>query len=208
MTRFTAVLFFAAGLLIIGSLCQSFGLSQISISTSRPSYTYGESLSFSIKVSNVTGDNAILQILDQANQSSGPIPTVITKPVSNFTAPFPFYRTTYAPGTYYLEMQYDGDSTVASFQIVDNGTIAIPPQFKIVATSWVNNQTDTKLFGEHIAALVSSNVIPIGNYQGGNTTVIPPWFKNDATWWSSGSVSDTDFGHAIQYLIKSGIMRI
>ncbi|MDE1828943.1 MAG: hypothetical protein KGI25_01340 [Thaumarchaeota archaeon] len=208
MTRFAAILFLATGLFIIGSLGDSFGASQISISTSKPVYTYGESLSFSIKVANVTGDNAILQIVDQANQSSGPIPTVITKQVSNFTAPFPFYRTTYEPGTYYLEIQYDGANAVTSFQIVDNGTIAIPPEFKIVARSWVNNQTTTKLFGEHIADLVNSGVITIDNFQEQNMTVIPSWFKNDASWWSSSSVSDTDFGHAIEYLIKSGIMKV
>lgn len=208
MTRFVLLLFFASAILISGSIGCSYGIDEISISTGKDVYTYGESLSFVVKVSNVTGNNAMLEIVDQSNQSSGPIPTVISKPISNFTAPFPFYRTTYAPGTYFLNISYDGANATSSFQIVDNGTIAIPPQFKIVAGSWAVNQTSSKLFGEHIAEIVSSGIISVSNYQEQNATVIPSWFKNDALWWSEGTVSDNDFGHAIQYLISSGIMKV
>ncbi|MDE1766710.1 MAG: hypothetical protein KGI27_10635 [Thaumarchaeota archaeon] len=208
MIRLVVILFIATGLLAIGSIGESYGSAQISISASKPVYSYGESLSFSIRVSNVTGDNAVLEIVDQANQSSGPVPTIITKPVSNFTAPFPFYRTTYAPGTYFLKIQYAGASAVTSFQLVDTGNIAIPPQFKEVASSWVQNQTSSRLFGEHIAALVSSGTIKIDGYHEQNVTSIPQWFRNDALWWSNGSISDSDFGHAIEYLIESDIMRV
>ncbi|NHI03541.1 hypothetical protein DYY67_1336 [Candidatus Nitrosotalea sp. TS] len=104
--KFATIFLLATGLLIVGSISESHGLTQISISTSKPVYTYGENLSFLVTVSNVTGSNAVLEIIDQSNQSSGPIPMIITKPTSNFTAPFPFYRTTYATGTYFLKVQY------------------------------------------------------------------------------------------------------
>ena len=190
----------------LGLIGTAYALPQISISTSKPVYQYGESLSFSVTVSNVTGDTAILEIVDQSNQSSGPIPMTITKSAFNFTAPYPFYKTTYAPGTYFLKIQYSGTSAATSFQIVDAGNIVIPPQFKEVASSWVQNQTSDRLFGENIFYLVNSGTIKIDGYHDQNMTAIPSWFKNDALWWSNGSISDNDFGHVVQYLLESKIM--
>lgn len=181
---------------------------QISIATSKPSYEYGQSLAFSIVVSNVTGDTATLEIVDQSNHSSSPIPTIITKPVSNITAPFPFYRMTFPPGTYYLKIQYAGSNATTSFQILNTNDIIIPPQFKTVASSWAQNQTSDRLFGENIAYLVNSNTIKVNGYQEQNVTVIPQWLKNDALWWSNDTISDNDFGRVIEYLLESGMMKI
>ncbi|WP_166391334.1 hypothetical protein [Candidatus Nitrosotalea sp. TS] len=99
-----------------------------------------------------------------------------------------------------------GASAIASFQIVDSGDIVIPPQFKEVASSWVQNQTSDRLFGENIFYLVKSGTIKIDDYHDQNMTAIPSWFKNDALWWSNGSISDNDFGHVVQYLLESKIM--
>lgn len=192
----------------LGMVGNSYGVPQISVVTSKPVYTYGESLAFSVTVSNVTGDTATLEIVDQSNRTSSPIDMFITKPVSNITAPVPFYRTTFLPGTYLIKIQYSGASAVTSFQIADSQNIAIPPQFKVVASSWASNQTSDRLFGEHVAELIDSGIIQVENYQVQNMSVIPPWFKNDARWWSSNQIADDDFGHAIEYLLRSGIMKI
>ncbi len=208
MGRFAVILFVTISILILTLIGPSYGFTQISIVTSKPVYKYGDSLSFSVTVSNVTGDMAVLEIVDQSNHSSSPINLMITKPVSNITAPVPFYRTTFPPGTYFIRIQYDGTNAVSPFQLVDAENIAIPPAFKDVADSWVHNQTSNKLFGEHIAELINAEVIKIDNYQKPNMTVIPSWFKNDAVWWSSGFISDNDFGHAIEYLIKHNIMKV
>src|SRR5579872_3321468 len=113
---------------------------QVSIATGKAIYRYCDSLSFSVTVSNVTGDTAVLEIVDQSNHSSSPINMEITKPISNITAPVPFYKTTFPPGTYFVKIQYAGASAVASFQLVDTEDIVIPPQFKVVASSWAQNQ--------------------------------------------------------------------
>ncbi len=187
----------------------SYGSSiQVSIATNKPLYKFGDNLSFVVKVSNVTGDTAVLEIVDQSNRSSSPINMIITKTISNITAPTPFYKTAFAPGIYFLKIQYGNATALTSFQLVDIGDIVIPTQFKTVANSWVQNQTSTKLFGENIAYLISSGIIEINGYQTQNMTAIPEWFKNDALWWSNSSISDTDFGHSIQYLVKSKIMKI
>ena len=209
MERLALAVLVAISIAVLVPIGISYGSStQVSIATGKAVYRYGDSLSFSVTVSNVTGDTAVLEIVDQSNRSSSPIEMEITKPISNITAPVPFYKTTFPPGTYFVKIQYAGASAVASFQLVDTENIVIPPQFKVVAGSWAQNQTATRLFGEHIAELVSSGVIKIDNYQKQNTTTIPAWFKNDALWWSNGSVSDNDFGRAIKYLIESDIIKI
>ena len=204
--KFVAMLAIIITVAFLGLIGVSYASSEISIVTSRPVYQYGDSLSFSVTVSNVTGDMAVLEIVDQSNKSSSPIDMIITKPVSNITAPVPFYKTIFAPGTYFVKIQYSGSNATTSFQLVDTGDIVIPPQFKEVASSWVQNQTSNKLFGENIFYLVDSGTIKIDGYHDQNMTAIPSWFKNDALWWSNDSISDNEFGHAVQYLLESKIM--
>ncbi len=209
MERFVLVILVTILTAVLVPLGTSYGSStQVSITTSKTVYKYGENLSFLVAVSNVTGDTAVLEIVDQSNQSSSPINMIITKPVSNITAPAPFYKTAFAPGTYFLKIQYAGSNATTSFQLVDTGDIVIPPQFKEMASSWVQNQTSNRLFGENIAYLINSKIIMINNYQEQNVTEIPPWFKNDAHWWSNGFISDNDFGYAIKYLIESNVLKV
>ncbi len=204
--RFAVILAIIMTVTFLGLIDASYALPQVSVITSKPAYQYGENLSFSVTVSNVTGDMAVLEIVDQSNRSSSPIDMIITKPISNITAPVPFYKTTFAPGTYFIKIQYSGSNATTSFQLVDTGDIVIPPQFKEVVSSWVQNQTSNKLFGENIFYLVNSGIIKIDGYHDQNMTSIPSWFKNDALWWSNGSISDNDFGHAVKYLLESKIM--
>lgn len=204
--KFAMIVSIVMAVAFLGLIGAAYASPEISVVTSKPVYQYGDDLSFSVTVSNVTGDMAILEIIDQSNQSSSPIDMIITKPVSNITAPVPFYKTTFAPGTYFVKIQYSGANATTSFQLVDAGNIVIPPQFKEVASSWAQNQTSNRLFGENIFYLVNSGTINVGGYHDQNMTSIPSWFKNDALWWSNGSISDNDFGHVVQYLLESKIM--
>lgn len=199
---------FAGILTIMLTFGMACAVPQISISTDKSTYDYGQSLSFVIRVSEVTGDMATFEIADEAGQSSSPIHVQITKSVSNITAPVPFYRTTFPPGTYYIKIQYSGSNATTSFQIVDTGEIVIPPQFKVVADSWSKGQTSDNLFADHIRELIHSGIIKIINYQQNGNTFIPTWFKNNAHWWANGSISDDDFGLAIKYLVDSKIIRV
>lgn len=186
----------------------AYAFPQISISTGKSSYEYGESLSFTIRVSEITGDIATFEITDQSGQSSTPVYYKISKPVSNITSTFPFYKTTFSPRTYYINIQYSGSNATTSFQIIDTGKVVIPPQFKVVADSWSKGETTNKLFGEHILALIQSGIIKTNNNEENSIIFIPSWFKNDARWWSDGYISDDDFGLAIKYLVNSKIIRI
>jgi len=185
-----------------------YATSQISISTDRTTYEYGQNLSFTIRVSEATNDTATFEIVDNSGQSSSPIHVVINKLVSNITAPVPFYKTTFSPGTYYINIQYSGSNATTSFQIIDTSKIVIPPEFKLVAYSWSKGETSNKLFAAHIQTLIQYGIIKPNIYQEDNMTFIPSWFKSDARWWADGSISDDDFGLAIKYLVDSKIIRI
>ncbi|MDE1861478.1 MAG: hypothetical protein KGI33_01060 [Thaumarchaeota archaeon] len=202
------LLILAAVLTITPVLASHETSERVSINTGKPVYTYGDRLSFTVTVSNVTGDAAVLKIIDQQNRSSSPVNILIEKPTSNFTAPIPFYRTTFAPGQYHIALNYSGATAVTSFQIVDMGRIAIPPEFKVAAGSWAQNQSSTGLFADHILELVHSGIIQTKEQPGQQETEIPAWFKNVAKWWSAGLVPDEDFGNAIQFLINSNIIKI
>jgi hypothetical protein len=199
-------------LLVVSTILIVFGIAyaspQISITTDKSTYEYGQDLSFSISVSEVTGDSATFEIVDQSGQSSSPIHVAISKLVSNITAPVPFYRTTFLPGKYYINIQYSDSNATASFQIADTGKIVIPPQFKVVADSWSKGETSDKKFGENILYLIQIGIIKTSTNQENSVTFIPTWFKNDARWWHDGSISDDDFGLAIKYLVDSSIIRI
>ncbi len=197
---------------IILTVCSIFGIAyavpQISISTDRSTYEYGQNLSFTIKVSEITGDLATLKIIDQSGYYSSPIYDKINNLVSNITAPFPFYKPSFSPGTYYINVQYSGSNATTKFQLIDSSNIVIPPQFKSVADSWSKGQTSNKLFAADIHALIQYGIIKIDNYQETNTSVFPSWFKNDAEWWANGTISDNDFGLAVKYLIDSKIIQV
>lgn len=195
-------------IILFESVGISYALPDIMVTTDKPIYKYGESLSFTITVSNVTGVVATFEIVDQQGHSSSPIKIDISKPMSSIKAPVPFYRTTFSPGTYFINVQYSGANATTNFQLKDTGIIAIPPQFKIVAGSWAEGQTSDIVFAEHVLELVRSGVIKIDNYQGQDIIFIPYWVKNDARWWSNGTITDNEFGQAIKYLLESNIMKI
>jgi hypothetical protein len=198
---------FASMLTVLFIFGVSYAAPQISISTDKLVYGYGDVLSLSIKVSEVTGDDATFEIVDQYGQSSSPIHVAIVHLVSNVTAPVPFYKTVFSPGAYHINIQYAGSNATTSFQLTDTGKIAIPPQFKFVANSWSKGETSDKLFTQDIEVLIQSGIIKTSNNQQNSTAFIPPWFKNDARWWSDDAISDSDFGLAVQYLVDSKIIR-
>ena len=149
-----------------------------------------------------------MEIIDQSGQSSSPIDDKINNLVSNITSPYPFYKTTFPPGTYHISIQYSGANATTDFQLVDSSNIAIPPEFKTAADSWSKGQTSDKLFAADIQALIQSGIIEIDNYQQATTFFFPSWFKHDATWWADGSISDNDFGLAVKYLVDSKIILV
>jgi len=189
------------GILFVG-VQYSFATPSIEISTSKSVYEYGDHLSINFQVSELTGNDVIIHIIDSSNKTSAPIELTLYNGNTTITAPNPFYKTSYSPGTYHIEAEYSGSNATTSFNLIDSGKIAIPVELKTI----VNHGDYAGLIRE----LINDNIINVANYnnQTNQIVYIPQWFKNSANWWSEGLTSDNEFGSSIQYLIQKGIIVI
>ncbi len=181
----------------------------LKISTSKQVYEYGDFLSINFQISEVTNNTITIHIIDSSNKTSAPINLPINKPNSTITSPFPFYKTTFDPGTYHINAEYAGTKASTSFNLIDSGKIAIPVEFKsLVSTLQQGTPTDSAYAGI-IRELINNNILSIPNYNNQTSQVhIPHWFKNNLRWWSEDLISDNDFGMSIEYLIQKGIMQV
>ena len=200
-------------LVIVGilsfSVQHSFAIPSLEISTSKQVYEYGDFLSINFQVSELTGNDVVIHIIDSSNKTSAPINLQIYKSNSTLTAPFAFYKTTFDPGTYRIDAEYSSSKASVSFNLIDSGKIAIPTEFKTVVKTWQQGSPTDKDYAGIIRELINDNIINVANYNNQTNQVhIPQWFKNSAKWWSEDSISDNEFGLSIQYLIQKGIIVI
>jgi hypothetical protein len=181
----------------------------LSVSTKQV-YEYGDLLTITFQVSELTGDPIVLHIIDESGKASSPIPIQLGKLNSTIIAPIPFYKTTYPPGRYTVDAEYSGAKASTSFDLIDSDRIAIPIQYKILLKSWLLGATDNKDLASVIRELIHFDIIKISGYESqmSNAIHIPTWFKKDVKWWSDDSINDNEFGLAIQYLIKAGFMSV
>lgn len=194
------------GILAIG-FQYSFAVPSIEMSTSKSVYEYGDLLSITFHVSELTGKQITLHIVDSSGKTSAPIDITINNGTSRITSPFPFYKTTFDPGTYHIDAEYSGSKTSVSFDLVDSGKIAIPTEFKTVVKTWQTGSPTDKDYAGLIRELINDKILSVQNYNNQTNQVhIPQWFKNSAKWWSEDSISDNEFGSSIQYLIQKGII--
>src|SRR5579872_3695520 len=186
----------------------SFATPSLEISTSKHVYEYGDFLSMNFQVSEMTSNSITIHITDSSNKTSAPINLPIDKLNNTITSPFPFYKTTFSPGTYRIDAEYSGATASVSFDLVDSGKIAIPAEFRSLVNTIQQGSSTDKTYAGIIRELLNDNIISIPNYNQTNQVHIPQWFKNNVQWWSNGSISDNDFGMAIEYLIQKGIIQV
>ena len=183
----------------------------IGIETSQSIYHYGELLSITINVSEVTGDFATIYIIDSSQKKSILLNPPISQKTSSFPSTHPFDSAIWKPGLYILELKYSGAESSTQFSIQDTGEVAIPFWIRDLAKMWVTEPLVTdKDFGRAIGYLIQHEIIkiPYTEPEGDVITNIPDWVKNNAEWWVTGKISDTEFTVALQYLIKKGIILV
>jgi hypothetical protein len=189
------------GILFLG-VQHSFATPSIEISTGKSVYEYGDFLSINFQVSELTGSDVIIHIIDSSNKTSAPIELTLYNGNTTITAPNPFYKTTFSPGTYHIDAEYSGSNATTSFNLIDSGKIAIPVELKTIANS-----------GDYVGLireLINDNIINVASYnnQTNQVAYIPQWFKNTGILWSENLISDNEFGSSMQYLIQKGIIII
>lgn len=186
----------------------SFATPSLEISTSKHVYEYGDFLSINFQVSQLSSHDIIIHITDSSNKTSSPITLPIDKTNSTITSPFPFYKTTFSPGTYRIDAEYSNSTASVSFDLVDSGKIAIPTEFKSLVKTLQQGSPTDKSYAGIIRELLNDGIISIPGYSQTNQTHVPQWFIKNVKLWSDDTISDNDFGMSIVYLIQKGIIQV
>ncbi|MHB8545841.1 MAG: hypothetical protein ACYDAJ_03660 [Nitrosotalea sp.] len=199
-------------LVMIGALTlgtqYSFAVPSLEISTSKHVYEYGDLLSINVQVSELISNSITIHITDSSNKTSAPINLPIDKLNNTITSPFPFYKTTFNPGTYRIDAEYSNSTASVSFDLIDTGKIAIPIEFKSLVRTFEQGSPTDKMYAGVIRELINNNILNVPNYNPTNQAHIPQWFKNNVKWWLDDSISDNEFGMSIEYLIQKGIIQV
>ena len=177
----------------------------------KTTYSYGEKLVYSIEVSEITGDLAIIHIRDESGKGSSAIPIPISQLKTDIPSPYPFEKQIFPEGKYFIDLEYSGATSTAEFMLVDLGNIVIPFQTKQIAYNWINNQVSSGILIDSIQKSVDKDAINIPyeiNQQNIGGVYIPEWIKSITTWWLEEKISDETFANAFQYLIDNKIILI
>jgi len=195
--------------MMIASTSVVYATPTVSIYTEKEIYSYGDFLSFTIKVSEITGESAILYIIDESGIKSSAIPIPVTELKTEVPSPFPFESNVYPLGLYTLEIQYSGGSSMTEFELIDSGNIVIPLWIREFAKYWYNGAITDVEFSNGIGFLIKEGIIVVPETQNQKTSdevIIPKWIKASTGWWIDRQISDIEFAKGIEFLIKEGII--
>ena len=196
---------------ILPYMDQTFAALSVSIETSQETYHYGDNLSMTIIVSEITGDIATVYIIDMEERKSILLSPPIIQETTEFPSRFPFDATIWKTGTYTLEVEYSGAKSSVQFSIEDTGEIALPFWIKDLAKMWITEPLVTdKDFARAIEYLIQKEIIkiPYTEPKGEAVSSIPDWVKTNAEWWIDEKISDTEFTLSLQYLVQKGIITV
>ena len=196
---------------ILPSIGNALAVPSISIETSQNIYEYGDFLSITVNVSEITGDNVIVHVIDPTERKVMLLNRSIDEKTTIFPSQQPFDSAIWKPGTYILELEYSEQISTTQFSIDDSGKIILPAWIRDVAKLWVTDQIAAKEFSVAIEYMINVGImkIPYTETDGNaSATTIPEWVKNNAGWWAVGAINDTEFTLALQYLIKTGIITV
>ena len=176
----------------------------------KTSFSYGERLIYTIEVSEITGDLAIIHIRDESGKGSSAIPISISHLKTEIPSPYPFEKEIFPEGKYFIDLEYSGASFTAEFNLVDLGNVVIPFQTKQIAFSWINNQVSGGILIDSIQKTVDAKIISIPQIDREHIgdIHIPDWVREVVIWWLEEKISDETFANSFQYLINEKIIKI
>ena len=205
--------FLILGILAIGLVVvpNASAAPSIQILMDQSTFSYGEKLVYTIEVSEVTGELAIIHIRDESGKGSSAIPIEILELKTEIPSPYPFEKQVFPEGKYFIDLQYSGAEYTAEFNLIDSGNIVIPFQTKQIAFSWVNNEASGGILIDAIQKTVEKDAINIPyiiDREHLEKIYIPDWIKIITIWWLEEKISDGTFANAFQHLIDEKIITV
>jgi len=203
------VIFF---MMLIGSTGTStsvFAEPQISIIMEKTTYTYCERLVYSIEVSEITGEPAIIHIRDGAGGKSSAIPIPIEKLLNPIPSLHAFEKDIFPLGTYFIDVEYLGIQTTAEFNLIDSDNLCISEAMQPVVVRWINGEFTDGMLISGFQNIVDKKLIDVPfefTEKNIDSLHIPEWVKSVGKGWVMGIVSDEMFVKNLQYLIDEKII--
>ena len=174
-------------------------------------YNYCDKLSYIIEVTEIIDKPAIIHIRDDRGGGSSAIQIPIGGLQNLVPAAFPFEKEQFKPGKYFIDVEYNGASTTAEFEIIDSDNICIPGVIKQFTVEWINGILSDGYFIDAIQKSVDPKLIEVPFEVNENNILeinMPEWVKkNTAIWWVDGMISDNDFAQVFNYLFEQKIIK-
>ena len=203
------VIFFMALIGSIGISGSAYAEPTVTIVMEKTTYTYCEKLIYSIEVSEITGDPAIIHIRDETGGKSSAIPI----PITNLSNPIPslsaFEKEVFPLGKYFIDVQYLGIETTAEFNLVDSDNMCISEAMQPVVIRWINDEFTDGMLMSGFQNIVDEKLINIPfvfTEKNIDTLNIPDWVKNIGKGWIMGIITDQMFIQNLDYLIDKKII--
>ncbi len=181
----------------------------ISIIMEQTTYRYCEKLFYTIKVSEVTGDSAIIHIRDESGKGSSAIPVAIAELQNPIPSLIPFEAEIFPLGRYFIDVEYSGALTVAEFELIESDSICIPELIKPITANWLSGNISDGFLLDAFQKYVDEKLINIPfeiNEENVYDVDIPEWVKNIGYWWLEGAISDDTFSNAMNNLLERNII--
>ena len=181
----------------------------VTIIMEKTTYTYCEKLVYSIKVSEITGDHAIIHIRDGGGGKSSAIPIPIEKLSNPIPSLHAFEKDIFPVGKYFIDVQYLGIETTTEFNLIDSDNMCISEAMQPVVVRWINGEFTDGMLISGFQNIVDKKLIYIPfefTEKNMDKLNIPEWVKSVAKGWVMGIISDPMFVQNLQYLIDEKII--
>ena len=201
-------------LILIGStgvLTSAYAEPAVTIIMEKTTYTYCEKLVYSIEVSEITGDPAIIHIRDGAGGKSSAIPIPIEKLSNPIPSLHAFEKDIFPLGKYFIDVQYLGIQTTTEFNLIDSDNMCISEAMQPVVVKWINGEFTDGMLVSGFQNIVDKKLIDIPfefTEKNINSLHIPEWVKSVGKGWVMGIISDKMFVQNLQYLIDEKIISL
>jgi hypothetical protein len=190
---------YAILVLLLFSVHMAFALT-LDVTTDKTTYNYGDYLTVTITVSEVSDSVAIMHIVGPDGVKSSAIPVQIKDNITSITTPNAFDPQLYKEGRYQIHVTYTNTNAVTEFEVVDAGNVFLPFGSNLIISQWV----DGIISDYNLLKFLSDNgAISINPEE---FMKIPQWYKNNAGWWLDRKITDLEFLNALQYLIDQKII--
>lgn len=202
-------------ILLIGSTgsfsSTAFAEPQITAIIEKPTYTYCERLAYTIEVSEITGELAVIHIRDEADKKSSAIPIPIEKLSNPIPSAYPFQKDIFPAGKYFIDIEYSGAKTTIEFDLIDSENLCISQSMKPIIIRWINGEFTDGMLISGFQNLVDKKLIEIPfeiTEKNIGKIKIPQWVKSIGNGWIMGIISDQMFTNNLQYLIDQNIISV